>query len=242
MSQASVGFHCPECVHRGGQKVITPRSLAVRPWLTQVLIGVNVVMFLLSIGLAGVGGGGDLAAQGVLNGPDVADGDWWRLVTSGFLHANIMHLALNMMVLWFLGSQVEMALGRLRFGIVYFGSLLGGSLGALLLNPNVNTVGASGAIFGIMGAAAALQIRRGLSVWSSGLGGLLAINLLVTFLVPRISIGAHVGGLVIGFVIGFLIAEAPAGSPRAAWGIAGGLVLAVVLLGAGIVLADVVAA
>jgi membrane associated rhomboid family serine protease len=240
MSQASVGFHCPECVRRGGQKVITPRSLQVRPLLTQVLIGVNVLVFLLGIGLTSVQGIGDITARGALNGPDVADGEWWRLITSGFLHANLMHLALNMAVLWFLGSQVESALGRSRYAIVYFGSLLGGSLGALLLNPYATTVGASGAIFGIMGAAAALQVRRGLSVWSSGLGGLLAINLVFTFLVPGISIGSHLGGLLIGFVTGFLIADAPAGSPRAAWAVAGGLILTVVLLGAGIVLAGVV--
>jgi membrane associated rhomboid family serine protease len=241
MSEASVGFHCPGCVRRGGQKVITPRSLEVRPLLTQVLIGVNVAVFLLGIGLVAVEGVGDLSVRGELNGPAVADGEWWRLITNGFLHANLMHLALNMMVLWFLGTQVEMALGRVRYAIVYFGSLLGGSLGALLLNPYGSTVGASGAIFGIMGAAAALQARRGLSIWSTGLGGLLAINLLVTFLVPGISIGAHVGGLVIGFITGFLIAEAPAGSSRGAWAVAGGLILTVALFGAGILLAGVVA-
>jgi membrane associated rhomboid family serine protease len=241
MSQASVGFHCPECVGRGGQKVITPRSLHTRPLVTQVLIAVNVAVFVLGILLVAVPSVGDISVRGQLDGPAVADGEWWRLVTNGFLHASVLHLALNMMVLWFLGSQVEAALGRLRYAIVYFGSLLGGSLGAMLLNPFGTAVGASGAILGIMGAAAALLVRRGLSVWSNGLGGLLAINLLVTFLIPGISIGGHVGGLLMGFVIGFLIAEAPAGSPRAAWVVAGGVILTAVLLGAGIVLADVVA-
>jgi membrane associated rhomboid family serine protease len=242
MSQASVGFHCPECVRRGGQKVITPRSLQNRPVVTQALIAVNVAVFVSGILLVTVPSIGDISLRGELDGPAVADGEWWRLITSGFLHAGVLHLVLNMMVLWFLGSQVEVALGRLRYAIVYFGSLLGGSLGALLLNPFGTAVGASGAIFGIMGAAAALLVRRGISVWSTGLGGLLAINLLVTFLVPGISIGGHAGGLIIGFGIGFLIAEAPAGSTRAAWGVAGGLILTALLLGAGIVLADVVTA
>ncbi|MGH9118147.1 MAG: rhomboid family intramembrane serine protease [Acidimicrobiales bacterium] len=242
MSQASVGFHCPECVRRGGQKVITPRSLQVRPWLTQVLIGINVVVFLLGIGLASVSGFGSATFRGGLNGPDVADGEWWRLITSGFLHANLFHLAFNMAALWILGSQLESALGRVRYAIVYFGSLLGGALGALLLSPNVFTVGASGAIFGVMGAAAALHVRRGLSLMATGLGTLLVINLAITFLVPRISIGGHLGGLVIGFLTGYLIAGAPAGSRRASWAVAAGLVLAVALLGAGIVLADVVSA
>jgi membrane associated rhomboid family serine protease len=240
MSQASVGFHCPQCVRRGGQKVITPRSLEVRPWLTQVLIGVNVYVFVLGIALVAAQGVGDLTARGALDGDQVAEGEWWRLITSGFLHRNTLHLALNMLVLWFLGSQVESALGRGRYAIVYFGSLLGGSLGALLLSPTATTVGASGAIFGIMGAAVALQMRRGLDIWSTGVGSLLVINLVVTFLVPGISIGAHLGGLVIGFVTGFLIADAPAGSPRATWTVAGCLVLTAVLLGAGIVVADVV--
>ena len=216
--------------------------MTVRPWLTQVLIGINVAVFLLGLGLSTSPGFGDVAVRGGLYGPEVADGEWWRLITSGFLHANVMHLAFNMIALWILGSQLESAMGRARYAIVYFGSLLGGALGALLLNPFSFTVGASGAIFGLMGAAAALHVRRGISLWATGIGGLLAINLFITFFVPGISIGGHLGGLAVGFATGFVIAAAPAGSPRAAWALAGGLALAVVLFGAGIVLAGVVTA
>jgi membrane associated rhomboid family serine protease len=242
MNQASVGFHCPECVRRGGQRVITPRSLQVRPVLTQALIAVNVAVFVLGTILSSTRGGWNLTARGGLNGPDVADGEWWRLVTSGFLHANLMHLAFNMIALWILGSQLEAVMGRTRYAIVYFGSLLGGALGALILNPYSLTVGASGAIFGLMGAAAALHFRRGVSIWATGIGGLLLINLVITFLVPGISIGGHVGGLAVGFLTGYLIAEAPAGSPRAGWVVAGGLALAAVLLGAGILVAGAITA
>jgi membrane associated rhomboid family serine protease len=174
---------------------------------------------------------------GVLNGEEVASGDWWRLLSGGFLHASIAHLAFNMIALWILGSQLEPALGRLRFAIVYFGSLLGGSLGALLLTPSTNTVGASGAIFGLMGAAVAAHVVRGISVWTTGLGAIIVFNLFFTFLYPGISIGGHLGGLAAGFLLGLLVIEEPRGSPRAWLAIAGGAALAIGLFIGGVLTA-----
>jgi membrane associated rhomboid family serine protease len=237
MSQAPVGFHCPECVRSGRQKVITARSLEVRPLLTQALIAVNVAVFVVGLLFPGSVFG---TGAGVLNGEDVAAGDWWRPLTSGFLHATIAHLAFNMIALWILGNQLESALGRLRFAIVYFGSLLGGALGALLLSPSVNTVGASGAIFGLMGTAAAAHVIRGVSVWSTGLGAILVVNLLGTFLYPRISIGGHLGGLVVGFLLGLLVIEEPRGSPRAWLAVGGGAAAAVALFVGGLAISGVV--
>lgn len=223
MSQAPVGFHCPECLRSGRQKVITTRSLIVRPLLTQVLVAINVAVFIAELAIPRLG------LEGVLFGPLVAAGEWWRLVTGGFLHAGIFHIGFNMAALWILGSQFESALGRLRYAIVYGGSLLGGSLGVMLLSPFDSTVGASGAIFGLMGLALAAHVRRGISVWDTGIGGLLAINLFITFFLPGISIGGHLGGLGAGFLIGLLVVDAPRGSDRAWIAVAGGLAVTVAL-------------
>jgi membrane associated rhomboid family serine protease len=217
MHQASVGFHCPECTKQGAQKVVRPRQLLnQRPAVTQALIAINSAVFII-----GVGAGLEtkdrftidfgLIARAInpftrqLIG--VAEGEWWRLVTSGFLHANIIHIALNMWVLYSLGKLLEPALGRVNFGLVYFVSLLGGSLGVMILSPNSLTVGASGAVFGLMGAAAAVFRARRIDLLASGLGAMIFLNLAFTFSVRGISIGGHLGGLVTGFVAAWLIED-----------------------------------
>jgi membrane associated rhomboid family serine protease len=212
MHQASVGFHCPECTKAGKQKVYTRANLQVlnRPLLTQVVIGINAAVFLAGVasesGDAFAGRGG-FALDGGLFGPLVADGEWYRIITAGFLHAGLLHLGFNMFLLFQLGSMLEPALGRLRFGATYLVSLLTGSLGVLLLSPNSLTVGASGAVFGLMGLMFVAQRARGLDPWSSGIGSTIGINLLITFTIPGISIGGHVGGLVGGLACGWLLYE-----------------------------------
>lgn len=226
MVQASVGFHCPECARTGGQKVRTSRQLfgagrgaAFRPIVTQVLIGLNAAVFLLDVVIGGdpFAGGGDLTADGALLGAfvgpfgdpvaGVADGEWWRLVTGGFLHGGLLHLGMNMLVLYLIGPMLERELGKVNFAFLYFTALLAGSLGVMLLDPFAVTVGASGAIYGLLGAAVALQLGRGVNPWSSGIGGLILINVLITFTVPGISIGGHLGGLVGGFAAGWLLVK-----------------------------------
>ena len=138
----------------------------------------------------------------------VAHGEWYRLVTAGFLHVGIWHIALNMLALWFLGSQLEPLVGRVQFGVVYMTSLLAGSLGVIILSPNEVTVGASGAIFGLLGFAVAFQRSRGINIWQSGLGMILVLNLLFTFGVNGISIGGHIGGLIGGWLCGFIVLRA----------------------------------
>ena len=113
-----------------------------------------------------------------------------------------------MYFLYFLGTLLEPAIGKLRFGAIYFVSLLGGSFGALLLSPNSVTVGASGAVFGTMGAAILALSARGIDPWQSGLGVTLLLNLAITFLIPGIAIGGHLGGLAAGFAVGYLMFDA----------------------------------
>jgi membrane associated rhomboid family serine protease len=211
MSSASVGFHCPECARAGKQKVYTARTLLTsRPIVTQILIGINVAVFLYG---ASSGGGGvvfdgrnDLLVNGGLNAFAIDhNGEWWRIITSGFLHFGILHLAFNMYALWILGGQLEAALGRWRFLASYATALVAGALGALILSPDALTAGASGAIYGLLGVAIAASRSRGISLWDSGLGGVLLVNLLITFGVSNISIGGHLGGLAGGFACGYLI-------------------------------------
>src|SRR3954447_387401 len=212
MSSASVGFHCPECAKSGKQKVYTSRSLFThRPIVTQVLIGINIAVFVVGAlggGRAGVlfDGRNDLLVNGGLNAFAIAEqGEWWRIFTSGFLHFGVLHLAFNMYALWILGGQLEAALGKWRFLACYVVSLIAGSLGALIVSPNALTAGASAAIYGLLGVAIAAHRARGISIWESGLGGVLLINLLITFGVSNISIGGHLGGLAGGALCGWVI-------------------------------------
>ena len=143
--------------------------------------------------------GGPLFSRWALFGPLVAHGDWWRLITSAFLHASVLHIAFNMLALWWLGSPVELALGRARYLGLYIVSGLAGSAGALLADPHSVTVGASGAIFGLLGAGLILEWQATGSLAGNYLM-LIVINLAISFAVPGISYGGHIGGLVGGIV------------------------------------------
>ncbi len=205
MTSTPVGMRCPECA-RQRTPVKTLRSSVRRPEVTLALIAINVVAFLAegSITLTG-SPTGKVYEEGALFGSvagfptlGVAHNQWWRIVTGGFLHENLLHIGFNMYVLYVLGVMLEPALGRLRFGLIYAVSLLTGSFGALLVTPHSLTVGASGAVFGIMGAAAVEMRARQIPVMQSGVGGLILINLVISFTLPGISWGGHVGGLIGG--------------------------------------------
>jgi len=181
------------------------RSGADAPMLTYILIGICVVTFIggTAGGASATGsgiGGSTLLTEGALSRAAIADGEYWRLITAGFLHAGFFHLLFNMFSLYILGSLLEPAIGRVRFALIYFVSLLAGSFGALLVesNPTALTVGASGAIFGLMSAAVIVMRNRGISPMESGLGLWIGLNLLLTFTIPNISIGGHIGGLIGG--------------------------------------------
>jgi membrane associated rhomboid family serine protease len=208
MVQAPVGFQCPTCVRAGPPGPRPLRALRREPYVTWAIIAACVLVFLPSLGGgAAIAGRGDLDVAGelALNAPAVASGEWWRLFSSGFVHYGLLHIGFNMFVLFQLGTLLEPALGRLRFAALYATALLGGAVGALLLDPNALTAGASGAGYGLMGAAVLGLRRRGVDPFRTGRGGLLVINLLLTFIIPGISVGGHLGGLAAGAVAGWTL-------------------------------------
>lgn len=175
-------------------------AVAFDPIVTKALIVVNVAVSLLALAW-----GGSLASLSgrafeelSLVAPFVDDGEHYRIFSSAMLHDGLLHLGFNMWALWVLGPALERLLGPTRILLLYVVSLLGGAFGVMLLSPISATVGASGAVFGLFGAMAVAQRSAGFSIWQSGLGPILGINLLLTFAVPQISIGGHLGGLVAG--------------------------------------------
>jgi membrane associated rhomboid family serine protease len=208
MTSTPVGMRCPDCAGQR-QRVQTLRSMHVDPIVTYVLIGINVLLFLGSGGgggfLTGGGSGGSrLFLDFALWGPAIdVNNEYYRLVTGGFLHSGILHIGFNMYILYWVGTMLEPSLGHVRFAALYFASLLAGSFGALLLDPNAVTVGASGAVFGLMGAAFVLQRARGIDPMQSGIGPIILINLVLGFVIPNVSVGGHIGGLVGGVVCAF---------------------------------------
>ncbi len=210
MTPTPVGMRCPECSKERTQ-VRTMRSTGTEPVVTYILIAVNVLAYLgsaVSGGNLGLGGtGGSVISNGALYGPSIADAhEYWRLVTSGFLHAGLIHIGFNMFLLYLLGTQLEPAIGSGRFAILYFTSLLGGSLGALILSPDSVTVGASGAVFGLMGGFIVIMRARGGDVMASGIPFLIGLNLLLS-LRPGISIGGHIGGLIAGAICAYVLVD-----------------------------------
>ncbi|MEU7184675.1 rhomboid family intramembrane serine protease [Streptomyces sp. NPDC045369] len=224
MVSASVGFQCPDCV-RGGSgtgrtaqatapRTIAGGSLAADTRLvTKVLLGINVAVFIAVLAV------GDSLVQGLemiggafvpedLTFIGVAEGEFYRLLTAAFLHQEPMHIIFNMLSLWWLGPPLEAALGRVRFIGLYLLSALGGSaLSYLLAAQNQPSLGASGAVFGLLGATAILMRR--LSYDMRPVLILLALNLVFTFAWPNIAWQAHVGGLVVGAAVTYGIVHAP---------------------------------
>jgi membrane associated rhomboid family serine protease len=238
MIPASVGFQCPECVAEGNKGVRQARTVfggqvSDDPgWVSKTLIGLNVVAFVFQqasdeftrrfwdVGLA-------QQADGQLVG--VADGEVYRLLTSAFLHGGIFHLLLNMYALYLFGPQLEAALGRVRFTALYVVSALGGSaLSYAFAPPNRPSLGASGAVFGLLGAY--LVVSRRLRRDTTPVMVLLAINFGYGFLVPRIDWRAHLGGLIAGAVVAAAIAYAPRGRYRTPVQVAGTVAVLVVVI------------
>jgi membrane associated rhomboid family serine protease len=216
MTPTPVGMRCPEC-SRSRTKVRTLRSMGAEPTATYVLIAINVIMFLAEqlargsgdnqviLRLATLGFGFDSSGNAI----GVSQGEYWRLITGGFLHdvsspvRMVLHIGFNMYLLWVLGRMLEPALGHVRFVALYLASLLAGSFGAILVQPGAATIGASGAVFGLMGATFLLQRSRGINPMQSGIGGLIVLNLVLQFAIPGVSWGAHVGGLIGGGIAGW---------------------------------------
>jgi membrane associated rhomboid family serine protease len=210
MTFAPVGIRCPD--HSGQPQGAARVTQGMRrasfegtgALVTKTLIGINVGIYLLQLGMGAPirADSGRIWEEGVLYGPAVANGDWWRLVTSMFLHYGPFHLGLNMLMLWWVGSVMEQTLGRGRYLLLYVVSGLAGAAGVLLLSPTSQTVGASGALFGILGAALVLERQRTYVLQGAALS-IIVINLVITFTIPGISIGGHLGGLA-GGALGIL--------------------------------------
>jgi membrane associated rhomboid family serine protease len=207
MVYAAVGIKCPECAGQPrGARAATRRvgraaGTGTGAVVTKALIASNVVVFLIEIGQSsgGLSPSGSFIADWALYGPAVANGEWWRLLTGAFLHASILHIAFNMLMLWWFGQALEAALGRTRFLGVYLVSALAGSAGALVVTPTEFTLGASGAVFGILGAGLVLE-RRQIYVFGGGALFVVILNVAFTFAVSHISIGGHLGGLAGGML------------------------------------------
>jgi membrane associated rhomboid family serine protease len=195
-------MRCPECA-RQRTRVMTTRTMTAQPTVTYALIAINVVAFLaelvsgLSLGGSNIGAS-SIVDHGALSRFTVAHGDYWRLITSGFLHASLWHIAFNMWALYILGQILEPLVGHVRFALIYFVSLLAGSFGALVVTKLGFTVGASGAVFGLLGAGILVLRNRGFDVMQTGLPLILGINLLFSFTFSGISVGGHIGGLIGG--------------------------------------------
>lgn len=220
MRPAAVGFHCPECVAEARRTQPAARTVAggrvpASPGRATIgLIAVNVLVFVL---VRGTGGPASEFYQQAFMLTDsrpffgltgVDGGAWWRLITAAFLHLDFLHIAFNMFALYVLGPPLERLVGQVRFVAIYLTTGLAGSVAVVwLANPLIPTVGASGAVFGIFGAAIVLMRSRGYDI--SSLLTVLGINLVITFAVPNISWQAHVGGLVAGLALGAILAYTP---------------------------------
>lgn len=206
---AAVGMKCPDCAGapRPGSVHDRARSLDLgmrtggAPLTVSILglcVAIAVVELAQGAGFAGADAG--IALDLGLFGPFVAEGQWYRILTSAFVHAGLIHLLFNMIVLWWLGGALERYAGSLRFGAIYLASITWGAAGALLFAPDALTVGASGGIYGLMAALLVLERQQGIALLGSSVGVFLLLNLAITFIIPGISIGGHLGGLLGGFL------------------------------------------
>jgi membrane associated rhomboid family serine protease len=242
----AVGIRCPDHASVRGSTTtrLKPKPVRRAPGtalgtnrapVTYTLIAINVALYLLTVAQGGgsfSSPGGSLFNKTVLYGPFVAHGDWWRLVTAMFLHASLLHIGFNMYALWVIGRIVEQYLGTVRYIGLYFVSGLAGSAGALLQAPHTPILGASGAIFGILGAMLVIEWQVTGSLAGQA-AALIAINLVISFLIPGISWGGHVGGLIGGILVMLAYAHW-SDRGRAQYGQLGlGGVLGLIVVGAG---------
>lgn len=232
MVSAPVGFQCPECVRAAQAQSREARTISGgaihrdSALVTKILVAINVIIWLVNEAL-----GGRLFDTYQMQGGAVALSDeWYRLVSSAFLHTGFPHLALNMLALWFVGAAVEERLGRWRYLTVYLLSALGGSvLSYAVDSPGLASVGASGAVFGVFGALFALSVKLKFDL--GGLIALILINVVIGF-VPGLHINwrAHLGGLIVGALLTTVMVYAPQRT-RFLWSAVASVLIFVVLVG-----------
>lgn len=223
MREAPVGWQCAHCVHDDSRRAPVTRwrpssrpaalgQTRLTPAVT-ALVAIDILIYLATVGRQL-----SVDVRFGLIPLEVAQGQWYRLVTAAFLHLNLTHLFFNMLTLAVIGPAVESAVGRVRFVAVYLLAAVGGSVASYLLGPYVIVgIGASGAIFGILGAYFVLA-RRSHADTRTVLA-LIALNLVIGFVSPGIDWRAHVGGLVVGagVALGLSVAADHRGSSRRLW-------------------------
>jgi membrane associated rhomboid family serine protease len=206
MTPTNVGMRCPECASQK-TKVVRLRETTRLPRVTYALLAVNVLAFIAERNQFTISGeaGGTLIREGELYRGSIAIGhQYWRLVSNGFLHEDILHIGFNMYLLYLLGLMLEPTVGSTRVAVVYFTSLLTSSFGVIFWSSGAS-IGASGAIFGLMGYAAVELRARGHRLMETSIGTLIVFNLVLTFAIKDISIGAHIFGLIGGVLAGFAL-------------------------------------
>jgi len=205
MNSASIGYQCPQCakdtipVIRNIQATgFRDKDIKVTRFLASSLISIYVIQLVF----------GDILIQNFsLFAPAVSGGQWWRLLTAGFLHGSILHLFMNVYILWVIGNQIEKIIGSVKFSVIYFLSLIGGSLASFWFSPfGSYSIGASGAIFGLMGAM--LIIGRKMRLDISQVAFLVGINVVLGFVLSGIDWRAHLGGLFVGVISAYLLTNA----------------------------------
>ncbi|MGQ0839964.1 rhomboid family intramembrane serine protease [Actinokineospora sp.] len=236
---ASVGFQCVDCVNAANRTVrrattVAGAELADKPVLVPTLIVVNVAVFLLTVALAEDVFGNDRSAffhALTSYTPSIAEGQWWRPFSSGFLHYGPIHLVVNMIALWFL-RDLELLLGRVRFALVYFLAMLGGDAASYVFGSlGAEGAGASGAIYGLLGGLviAVIRLKRDRHTLMTVLG-VLALNLAISVSIPQISLLAHLGGLVVGAAVTFGMLYAPP-ARRTQWQVGTVVLVTIALVG-----------
>lgn len=234
---ASVGHQCVDCVAEGQRTIRQPVTIAGaqqgrKPVVMPVLVGINVIIFVITaIQARSVTNlePSPLFQEWVLWPIATRNGGWWQLVTSGFLHINPIHIAMNMVALWVIGRDFERILGPLRFAVIYLVALLGGSVAVFLFGGVLSPeAGASGAVYGLMGGLLVVVLR--LKVNPGQVIGLIAINLAISVALPGISLLGHLGGLVTGAALTAAIIYGPK-LRRTAWQVGSVVAIVVVLVG-----------
>ncbi|MEU8630913.1 rhomboid family intramembrane serine protease [Amycolatopsis sp. NPDC048633] len=251
LREAPVGFHCTDCVHGGaqqqrrqhrgyqeagfGQRTVFGARLSQSVLVTQAILAVNVLVFLVTVVQSGSLNDNELSSlfqhASLYGDATLGHSEWWRVLTNGFLHYGPIHIAVNMFSLWMMGRSLEQVTGRGRYLALYFVSMLGASAAVLLFgNPGEfpGTAGASGALFGLMGAYAVTVVKLRLN--PTGLIITLALNAFITFGIPGISIYGHLGGLVTGALLTVALLYAPQ-ADQARWQAIGIGIIAVAIIG-----------
>ena len=201
LTPAPVGSHCADCVRAARPSAATRAkywNASQNILVTRSIIVINIAVYLWTVA-------GNHEYDLGLSKFYIDNGEWYRVITSGFLHFSALHVGMNMFLLWQLGQLLEPAMGRARFTSLYFIAMIGGAAGALALDPNALTGGASGAVFGLMAAAAVGLQQRGVNPMRTGIGTTLILNLVITFAIPGISIGGHLGGALTGAAVGYVM-------------------------------------